>query len=801
MKLWLPFDRRLILTAVRTWSGALIYESEAMQADLGKYWSTQFTYRPSDTDLAQQVLRNHAAPLDTWPLSPPTTRLLQKTAERAAATAPGPDGIPYAAYANAAGAAMLYFVQLELLAGKWLPISFNASLTVFPPKGSEEDDHVQVTRTPDCVRPLQLKNTDNKNIAAANNHELSRTTSVSVSTLQNGFIRGRQLLGNVADLDAASHVASFAVYRGRFALLILFDIAAAFPSLAHDWLFATLTAMQMPSGFFNLISCMYTVNCSFGVRSGQDLPLFLIMCGVMQGCPLSGTLFALALNPFLVWLGTALEVPQLGTVRACADDIGVVLNDIQTVPTLAGITDTMGKAARLHLKTCKCKIIPLWRAFSPQVVETVQTYLFQHVASWCSFQVVASATYLGFVLGPGAGFESWLAPLQKWRRRVLQINSSQAGPTLNLRAYSIRALSTLGYIAQLLPLPGEIKRGEILASHRVLHSPNNSFTAEILSQFSSHNIARWPMIGPWALATMLRAATFALTDWRRWLVPLRDAAATFLSIRTIGSGTHWMSHWRTAPLAFYLDAACTGRPFPSAGTELWQPPVQVVQAIPKLIKKLHKEIDALSNKKNLAKQTFLENHLLRLWYPGTLFPELKRRLPNIRSCVGRTINTALATQIQRQCQEISSFEAFAVMRTLFNGWNTSTRLGEVTALHCAFGCGQTEEVDHYISCPYLIGVMRIQCHHSVGDNLLVDFLEDRPHSGRRLAVASAAYHTLAHADRARFCQMVLSRQHRSLRNKYELNVRVQIETLISPSMREPGTVALPDGQLSNTVQI
>ena len=56
------------------------------------------------------------------------------------------------------------------------------------------------------------------------------------------------------------------------------------------------------------------------------IKLFNILAGVLQGCPLSGSLFVICIDPLLEFFRSHIEKPGLGKVRACADDIGATLN-------------------------------------------------------------------------------------------------------------------------------------------------------------------------------------------------------------------------------------------------------------------------------------------------------------------------------------------------------------------------------------------------------------------------------------------------------------------------------------------
>lgn len=59
-----------------------------------------------------------------------------------------------------------------------------------------------------------------------------------------------------------------------------------------------------------------------GERDGEMLWLSCVISGVLQGGPLSGSSFVIALDPLLYTFKHAIEDTSLGKVRACADDVG-----------------------------------------------------------------------------------------------------------------------------------------------------------------------------------------------------------------------------------------------------------------------------------------------------------------------------------------------------------------------------------------------------------------------------------------------------------------------------------------------
>ena len=84
---------------------------------------------------------------------------------------------------------------------------FNNSLGIFLPKGTADDDTINsVEGSAENTRPLSLKNTDNKAIAAAVNHARANAITKWADPQQNDFICGRPGLNNIIDIDARARV-------------------------------------------------------------------------------------------------------------------------------------------------------------------------------------------------------------------------------------------------------------------------------------------------------------------------------------------------------------------------------------------------------------------------------------------------------------------------------------------------------------------------------------------------------------------------------------------------------------------
>eukprot|EP00959_Pyramimonas_sp_CCMP1952_P126158 2638237-Pyramimonas_sp.AAC.1 len=129
-------------------------------------------------------------------------------------SATGPDGIPYSGWKN--GDPMvhqcLYQAYAALLRGHAPPLGFNHGLLASLPTVDVAEGEAKSILEPKQTRTLTLSNTDNKLISIALAIPFQTQAQHSVVSCQRGFIGGRNLLDNVAELE--SWVVDWACYRG-----------------------------------------------------------------------------------------------------------------------------------------------------------------------------------------------------------------------------------------------------------------------------------------------------------------------------------------------------------------------------------------------------------------------------------------------------------------------------------------------------------------------------------------------------------------------------------------------------------
>ena len=120
--------------------------------------------------------------------------------------------------------------------------------------------------------------------------------------------------------------------------IALFGFIAAFPSVLHEWFFLILLVCDLPCGMINICTSMYWPSQGVGTLHGrQAVFLYWIWSGVVQGCPRSGSLFVLAIDPFLDRLDCVIQSRGIGKFGACADDIGVALAQLESLLPLRDI--------------------------------------------------------------------------------------------------------------------------------------------------------------------------------------------------------------------------------------------------------------------------------------------------------------------------------------------------------------------------------------------------------------------------------------------------------------------------------
>jgi hypothetical protein len=250
--------------------------------------------------------------------------------------------------------------------------------------------------------------------------------------------------------------------------MIFFDFAAAFPSLAHAFLWLALEMMGVPPWMIAALKACY-IDCWHWLKHGRVcLRVFEILAGVKQGCPLSPLLFVMVTDPFIRAIKSVLS-PR-SAIRAYADDIAIVVSHLwREGPSIAALFNLYERITCLALKPAKCVLIPLWKYNAAQVKD----FLLELLPVWLRFKVADKALYLGLWVGPGSGDKSWDAAKAKYLKRVETLLSFKAGVWITCMLYRVFAMSSLTFVAQCKRIPAHVFELERKTILRILRGPRH----------------------------------------------------------------------------------------------------------------------------------------------------------------------------------------------------------------------------------------------------------------------------------------------------------------------------------------
>jgi hypothetical protein len=499
---WAPRRKTLRNMVILNAEGLPAEDSAAAAAILHQHWKPTFTAKPIDQEACDTILHHTVTvPCDiTWRLDFNSFSVMLLLTPN---SAPGPDGITYAALKKAGDVAhdFLYRCYCDLLDTGKLPAHFNESLMIFLPKGELEDDIFQTRRTADATRPLNLSNTIAKVIASALSRPLTSVAKHTVVAQQRGFIQGRCLIDNIVELDALLLRAA-KYYADKHGLLLL-DIKAAFPSLSQEWMFQVLRKMQIPRMVIRALRALYNDNDATIFFNGAAHSTITITSGIKQGCPASGVLFALALDPFLRYLLMRIP-PPLNVVTAFADDIAIAARHLlHILPAIRDIFRILAKATALQINIDKTKLIPYWN----KGLFEARRYIHDCMLELSKICICDKGLLLGVLMGPGAGQQQMTAATEKYWHRSLEAKTTTNSALQSIRHYNVYAVPTLSYLVQFSPPTTDLLARAKRALQLITNTPWNTFSAATCSSLKDLGFAHEPNnIQDIAFAATFRAA-------------------------------------------------------------------------------------------------------------------------------------------------------------------------------------------------------------------------------------------------------------------------------------------------------
>ncbi|CAK0871782.1 unnamed protein product, partial [Prorocentrum cordatum] len=713
-QLWVPWRRRMILSGLRVDSTPctakdsqvaqhVVSDPAGMKTIVANYWGEIFAKMPNDEQLKtmDSFLDKHAPRYPVVELPQPALHNLERAVSRAPPSAAGPDQLTYAAWRRSPGALQHLHGLMETIFNDGVaPLDLNWSIFICVPKGTEEDDVPDsCTRTASTVRTLSLKNCDAKLIAACADRGLQPIATSSTSPEQKGFTAGRRFVDHIPFLDAECRREGLLPdAAARRPMFLSFDFRQAFPSLFREVIEKVLPRYGVPLGFRNVIMG----------ASAELEPLFALMCGIMQGCPLSGTVWCLAMDAPIRALLAA--IAEHGSLTACADDLGMLIKNAVALPSIDRTFVSIEFAFNLQLALHKCVLVPLWEEVTDNTLQNVKSFLAGAVPRWSGFRIDSSAKYLGTYLGPGVtDFGIWKAAAGKWWSRCWELARTGMATSLAARAYNINALPCLSYLAQFYFIVPAIWKVEFTSLHRLLRLPPSSMRkADILSMSAWRGSPAPIGLFPYTIAAMMRSAENTVRGWDVHLRHLHEAAVEHVPLTDVIKG-NWSPPWWRTRRAIVQNYAMVSDSFdmldiPRPTLDSLSIPIPrrcILKAKTAMLLET-KNAAAATPARKPKRQAAAAAALRGMLYPEDLVAIIHRRLRRWGIDCPLPVLRERWPPLRCKLTEVRPAWMWSWLRTAVNGWTTSRRMSAVIdARQCIFGCDGEDALEHYVLCPTL----------------------------------------------------------------------------------------------------
>ncbi|THH28603.1 hypothetical protein EUX98_g5574 [Antrodiella citrinella] len=226
-------------------------------------------------------------------------------------------------------------------------------------------------------RPITLLNTDYKLLTKALSVKLAEAAPTFFHENQAGFIPGR----NIKDQTKLTRmIMEYAEATEHNGMIVALDQEKAYDKIAHNYLWWTLEAFEIPKNFIQTVRSLYEHASTKVMVNGHLSKSFHVERGVRQGDPLSCLLFDLAIEPLAEALRQSnpkgLKIPgseERLIATLFADDTTTYLSEDDDFDALEAILDEwcIGIASRANFNVTKTEIIPIGtEAFREGLIET-----------------------------------------------------------------------------------------------------------------------------------------------------------------------------------------------------------------------------------------------------------------------------------------------------------------------------------------------------------------------------------------------------------------------------------------------
>lgn len=203
-------------------------------------------------------------------------------------------------------------------------------------------------------RPVSLLNTDYKLATKCIARRLEKVLPLLIERDQTGYIKGRFIGENIRLITDIIEQ-----HENKEGMILFLDFEKAFDSLEWDYLFKVLNIMNFGPSFLNWIRTFYSNISSCVTNNGHSSEFFSLQRGVRQGCPLSGLLFVLAVEPLAHQIRTTDAIKGLENgnkitkLSMYADDTTAFVRDDSSAASLFSLLDRFSICSGLKINRSK----------------------------------------------------------------------------------------------------------------------------------------------------------------------------------------------------------------------------------------------------------------------------------------------------------------------------------------------------------------------------------------------------------------------------------------------------------------
>ena len=346
----------------------------------------------------------------------------------------------------------------------------------------------------------------------------------------------------------------------------------------------------------------------------------------------------------------------------------------------------------LTLKPKKCFAILVANQVTVQTVALIRCWLRQNVPSWANLQICSQAKYLGIYLGPVVGGKNWEAPMNKFIGRVEEIAQTRAPLEYACALFKSKALSVLGYVAQICKPPKALKVTELRAANKILRLATNSFTTNCVYQLDAFHGPKLERPVVFLHSCMIRAAAKTLAGFSQQHLALQEKVIDSLPLAHLLSGSAKPEGWDSEAFCSKLHYAYLGvhssETFPNARS----PICSLIRDF-----QLGRVKGGFQAKVSMLLKTLIPNEFPRLF---------RRRFETLEIDCGDSQLLVMPVrgsplELKHLLLPLPHSTPMCLLRTWSNGWCTSNRMHEPKALPCFFGCEADDDLCHYLKCEVL----------------------------------------------------------------------------------------------------